>query len=477
MPSSVRSLSRTLQVRFTLTMFAALALITAWVYLGLRERLAAQLDQSLESGAQLENAILATGALLPTSGEPSALIGFIQHVNRFVVVRDSSGRIVALNTELARSLPYSPQAFTRARAGQETRLTERWGKQTVRAQYRPVPPGSRADYAVLQVVASTRPFEQEAASVLWRMLATMALGTLATAVGSRWLARRITRPVEEIARQARTVQGGRTGQRITAHADIAEYQGLREVLNEMVARLERAVQQQRRMVADVGHELRTPLTAMQGEVEVALRGDRTPERYRQVLHSLLEEIDRLIAIERASGLLMKLEGGGVLPRLEPLDLGALATAALERRGMLRDGRPVELHASDPVPLRGDRAILDSVLDQLLDNLDRHTPPGTPVRLSARREDHSAVLTVEDAGPGVAARDLPNLFEPLYRGDPARGRGAGAGLGLTLVASAVRLHGGEVTAGRSELGGLRISISLPFEPPSPLPVVPAPDQPR
>lgn len=457
-----------MQVRFTLTMFAALTLITAWVYLGLRERLATQLDQSIESGAQLENAILATGALLPTSGEPATLSGFIQHVNRFVVVRDSTGRVVALNTELARNLPFSPVAFARARAGQETLLTEAWKDHDVRSQYRPAPPGSRAGYAVLQIAASTRPFEHEVASVLWRMLATMALGTLATALGSRWLALRITRPVEEIARQARTVQGGRTGQRITAHADLAEYQGLLEVLNEMVARLEYAVQQQRRMVADVGHELRTPLTAMRGEVEIALRGERTPTRYREVLGSMLEEIDRLITIERASSLLMKLEGGGALPRFEPLDLAQLAAAAPARHSMLDDGRPVEIRAETPVQLQGDRIMLDAVLDQLLDNLVRHTIPQASVRISVRREDHSAVLVVEDAGPGVSANDLPHLFEPLYRGDPARGRGAGAGLGLSLVAAAVRLHGGEVAAGRSDLGGLRITITLPFEPPSQVP---------
>lgn len=446
-------------------MLAALALITAWAYLGVRGRLGVQLDQSLESGAQLEDAVLATGVPLPASGEPASLEAFIAHVNRFVAVRDSSGRIVGLNTELARDLPLTPQAFTRGRAGQETLVTEAWRGETIRSQYRPVPTGSRGEYVVLQIAASTGPLEREAMGILWRMLATMVLGTLASAVGSRWLAVRIARPVAEIARQARTVQGGRTGQRITVHADLAEYQGLLEVLNEMVARLERAVQHQRRIVTDVGHELRTPLTAMRGEVEIALRGDRPAERYRQVLGSLLEEIDRLIAIERASSLLLKLDGGGVLPKFELVDLGALVRETLT--ASLAGGRPVDIRAAQPVRLDADRAILQTVLQQLLDNILRHTPPETAARITLRREARTAVLVVEDAGPGVADSDLPNLFEPMYRADPARGRGAGAGLGLTVVAAAVRLHGGEVNAGRSELGGLRVAITLPLDRPPPL----------
>ena len=464
MQATVRSLTRTLQVRFTLTMLVALSLITAWAYLGVRKQLAIQLDRSLESGAQLEDAVLDTGMLLPAAGGPLVLPDFIRQVNRFVVVRDSTGRTVSLNTELARELPLTPQAFTRARAGQGMVVTETWNGQTIRSVYRPVPAGSRNEYVVLQLAASAQPLDIEARGILWRMLATMVLGTLATAVGSRWLAVRIARPVAEIARQARTVHGGRTGQRITVHADLAEYQGLLEVLNEMVARLERAVQHQRRIVTDVGHELRTPLTAMRGEVEIALRGDRPAERYRKVLGSLLEEIDRLIAIERASSLLLKLEGGGVLPRFEPVDLAAVAGGVL--RGMAMDGRLVEIQAGEPAFLNADRAILQTVVEQLLDNVMRHTLPGTGARVSVRLEGRMALLVVEDAGPGVAAADLPNLFEPMYRGDPARGRGAGAGLGLTVVAAAVHLHGGEVIAGRSELGGLRISITLPLDPPSP-----------
>jgi signal transduction histidine kinase len=98
------------------------------------------------------------------------------------------------------------------------------------------------------------------------MLATVLLGTLATAVGSAWLAGSAVSPVREITDQARAITGTVPGQRITAHANVSEFHGLTEVLNAMVARLEDAAQWHRRMIRDLGHDLRTPVTAMRGSI-------------------------------------------------------------------------------------------------------------------------------------------------------------------------------------------------------------------
>ena len=128
--------------------------------------------------------------------------------------------------------------------------------------------------------------------LLFLLAGVVVLGTGATLVGAWWLAGSAVRPVYEITEQATSIEGGTLGQRIVAHAETDEYRGLVAVLNRMLERIDAAFKNQQRLTADVSHELRSPLTALRGEMEVALRSERSPRDYQRVLHSALEEIDR-----------------------------------------------------------------------------------------------------------------------------------------------------------------------------------------
>ena len=354
------SLRRTLAVRFSLTMFAALLLIAFWAYLGAHQTLVRELSSPLNSLA------------------------------------DATERLKTANWRLASLL-----------AG------------------------------------------------------TVALGTLATLFGASWLAASAVTPINAITDQARAMDAGSVGQRITAHADVAEYQGLVEVLNDLLSRLDRAFLTQRRMIADVGHDLRTPITAMRGELEVALRGQRTPEAYRTVLGSLLEETDRLGGIAESLILLARLEAGEATPTREPTDVAALADAAIAQASVQSDHhilRRAPLAGEPVVPL--DVRMTRLVLHHLVDNALRHTPEGTAADLTLSAHPDGMRIVVSDNGPGVPPAVLPHLFERFYRGDNARGRGAGAGLGLTLVAAVERAHGGTVQATAAEPSGLCVTVWLP-----------------
>ena len=136
--------------------------------------------------------------------------------------------------------------------------------------------------------------------------------------------------METIARQAGAIQGGRTGQRITAHADVIELRGLIEVLNQMLERLERSYEWHRQIVRDLGHDLRTPIATMRATVEMALWTERPPDQYREALASTLEEIDRLTLITDAFSLLAKLESGDLVPTLVETDVRTVAGQAVDR---------------------------------------------------------------------------------------------------------------------------------------------------
>lgn len=457
----MRSLRRTLVVRFSLTMFLALLAISLWAFLGTHFSLSRQLNESLTSALQLEAAALA--ARLPVGFQSSStdLDAFIRQINRFVLVRDSTGRILLSNTPFE-DIPLDRESLRRALGGERTFSSQDWGARRIRSLYAPAPQGSLAGASVVHVAASLEPLAEFERSVFLLMLATVVLGTLATVVGATWMAESAAAPVAAITDQAKSITPGTAGLRITAHADVAEFTGLVGVLNDMLHRLEGAIEQQRRMIADLGHDLRTPLTAMRGELEVALRSERKPEEYRAILESCLEEVERLHAISEGVVMLARLEAGELKPAKTPVDLYDMARTAIDRVGAHAGDWSFEL--ADPpgegAGTQADAKMLNYLLGELLYNVVQHTPSGTHATVEVQSDGSTVAVTVSDDGSGVPEHDLPHIFERLYRYDAARSRSAGSGLGLTISRAIVAAHRGSITACRSSKGGLEVTVKLP-----------------
>jgi two-component system heavy metal sensor histidine kinase CusS len=456
----MRSLRRTLSVRFSATMLVALAGIAVWTYLGIRRTMYRQLDDSLQHTATLQvDLVSSVGSLVPHSGlaNPERFV----RTNRVVSLRDSSGRVMVLNAKLQQALPLDARAFAAARRGQPAYADEVWGDDRMRSLYAPAP--SRGGAAVLEVATSTAPLERDLDLLALQMLATVLLASLATFIGADWLAARSLEPLQEVLRQARAITGRGEGERITVDHQVRECQTLVAVLNDMLERVERAHTWHRRIMRDLGHDLRTPITAMRASVEVALWSDRKPDEYRRVLAGNMEEIERLTLISDALVLLGRFEFGDLAADRSPVDLRSIAADAMARVQQ----RPVDhvfvlARSHETVPVLADRRLIGSAIDQLLDNAIQHTPPGTTIHVSVDVGESTGVLIIEDNGPGVPDHVLAHIFERFYRGDSARGRGAGPGLGLTLVAAIVSQHQGTIRAERSESGGLRIRIQIPLD---------------
>jgi len=304
------------------------------------------------------------------------------------------------------------------------------------------------------------------------LVGVVLLGTGATFVGAWWLAGSAVRPVHEITEQATRVEAGTLDQRIVAHADTDEYRGLVAVLNRMLERLGVAFENQRRLTADVSHELRSPLTALRGEIEVALRAERSPRDYQRVLHSALEEIDRLSEMSEDLLLITRAEAKLLRPQRRPTDVNELVEDSLDALRARVEERELTVDrrlAPDGAGASIDPALVGRVVHQLLDNAVKFTPPGGTIRVAtACRGDGAGVrLSVEDSGPGIPPDQLSHIFEPFYRADQARSRGTGTGLGLAMAAAIARLHGGAIHAsnlsgagGGGGGGGARFEVELP-----------------
>ena len=316
---------------------------------------------------------------------------------------------------------------------------------------------------VLQVAAplTARNSTLETAAV--GLLLIGLLVTAGTFAGSWWLAGRAVAPARDITRQAEEIGAETLGRRITAHADTREYQRLVEVLNTMLDRLDAAFEAQRRFTADASHELRSPLTALRGEVELALRKERSREEYRRVLESALEEAERLSALAEDLLTLARSDAGVIEPRRRSVRLGEPVARAVERARSRAEEKEIELALGGDGDVSGywDPELLERLAWNLVENAVKYTSESGRVRVEVGSTDGRAVLEVSDTGPGIPEEDRERIFDRFYRADAARGEGEGTGLGLSIVRAIAVAHGGEVAAESRQEGGSRFRVELPI----------------
>lgn len=270
----------------------------------------------------------------------------------------------------------------------------------------------------------------------------------------------IVRPIRQLSRGTAALARREFGTRLPADRG-DELGALARDFNRLAIALEGYDTRQRQWVADISHELRTPVAVLRGELEALLDGLRTADA--AAMRSLREEVTRLEALIQDLHLVSIAESGGLRLHLAESDLGALARQAAERfRERLRvKGFSLDVTAPTGLTANVDAPRMEQVLANLLENALRHASPPGPIKVSARAEGGSIVLSVADAGPGVPPDTLPRLFDRLYRVETSRTRGnGGAGLGLAICKSIVEAHGGTIVARPSAAGGLEIALTLP-----------------
>jgi heavy metal sensor kinase len=318
---------------------------------------------------------------------------------------------------------------------------------------------------IVQVGTSVRRAEAVLDRYLQTLLVLIPLGVGLAALGGAVIARIALRPVDEMTRTARRITAEDLSRRVERPGTGDEMERLALTLNGMLARLEAAFTQTRRFAADAAHELRTPLAALRGGIEVALRAERTPEEYRRVLASSLEEVERLIRLAEDLLLLSRSSAGPDVTRapvdLEPLLLDVFDVGA--RLGQAA-GVSVRTDAMASATVRGDATALRRALLNLIENAIKYTPPGGKVELGLTTGDGLAVITVSDTGIGLDPADADRIFEPFVRLDAARARDTGgAGLGLAIARSIAVAHGGTLTVESRPGAGSRFVLRLPLAP--------------
>ncbi len=267
------------------------------------------------------------------------------------------------------------------------------------------------------------------------------------AVLAWWLVGRALRPVDRLTERVDRISSANLDERLPVPAGGDEVARLAIVMNEMLDRLERSDERQRRFAADASHELRSPLTTIRAAAELIADHDRPGPA-----DDIVAEVERMDSLI-GDLLALARSDAGVVGTRTVLDLGDLAREVVA-------GSTVELRCAAAATVTGEPGPLGAVIRNLVDNARRHAR--SRVRVTIERTDGIVRLTVEDDGPGVAAVDRNIVFERFARLDEARARDAGgAGLGLAMVKSIVERNGGTVRVARSaRLGGAVFVVELP-----------------
>ena len=308
---------------------------------------------------------------------------------------------------------------------------------------------------------------------LWRelrefggvLLLGFPIGVLLAGFGGYALARKALAPIDAMATQTQQISAERLSDRLSIKNPEDELGKLAGVLNAMLARLQAGFDQLRRFTADASHELRTPLTAIRSVGEVALQDQKSPEEYRDVIGSMLEEVDRLTRLVESLLALSRADAGHVQLQRADISLLALAQEARSMVEVLAEEKRqrIDIDGDARLIVSADRLILRQAIVNLLDNAIKYSPLGSRILIRVQSGTEKQVfLDVIDQGPGIPLEHQSYVFDRFYRVDKARTREwGGAGLGLSITRWAVEVHRGDITLKSDEGQGTTFRISLPL----------------
>jgi len=319
----------------------------------------------------------------------------------------------------------------------------------------------------VELVLPLTDFQRTMSTLAWVMATVFPLVMGVAVWGGWWLARRALKPVGAMTADARAINASDLSARLSVPDTQDELKELAESWNEMLGRIEASVRSVSRFTADAAHELRTPVTVIRTTAELALRHRRSPESYEQTLTSIQSETEEMTELLERLLLLARGDAGQWHFDLEMVfaddvlrRLRTIISSLAESKGIHVDFQISEQSAS----IWGDESAVRRLVMILADNAIKYTPPGGRVAVALRNQDGHCVIEVTDSGCGIAAEQLPYVFDRFYRADSARTAGMGVGLGLAIARTIVEAHHGRIEVVSTSGKGSSFRILLPSHEP-------------
>ena len=444
-PNSIRA-------KLTLWQVAIMALILALFALGIyayvRESLFAQIDTRLDASLKL---------IESTVRADTAELGEIEHHTQVVAFRVMEGDwpLYISGGWIAADL----DTFIPPRNGRWVALPARGGIYHLKQKNLTL--GKR------QFQLTTAENAEQLHRGLDRLALTLSIGfpvaVLLSLLGGYFLAGRMLIPLQHITTRARSINENNLAERLpitNAHDELGQ---LGSVLNDAFSRLEISFTRLKQFTQDAAHELRTPLAVLRSVGEVGLEETRDAHAYREIIGSMLEEVDRLAQLVNGLLTLARAESGQHPVQRQPENLQRLCQEVVECLHVLAEEKQQSLtfDASQSVIATVDRDTLRLALMNLVANAIRYTAARGAIRVTLEHSAHTTLINVHDNGPGIDPAHHEKIFERFYRIDSSRSQqSGGTGLGLAIARWAVAANGGAIHL-KSIVGhGSQFQISLP-----------------
>ncbi|SPC20393.1 heavy metal sensor histidine kinase [Cupriavidus taiwanensis] len=458
------SLTARLTILFSLSSAAVLLGLGVLIWLAIDDHFADEDYAVLADNVRLIGKIAADG---PPASLPQRLGPALEHHAGFVAeVRGADGKRLYATRDF--DFRTALAAAAQAPAGRDAFAWEQQGQtyRGLRAQLAVAPADARSGgqpVALQVLVGMDTALHDHFMHAFRNTLAFYgALAALASGLLGWWAARRGLSPLRTMASRARAVTAHKLDERMPVETVPVEMADLAANLNAMLERLQRDFARLSEFSSDLAHELRTPITNLMTQTQVVLSQPRDAARYRDVLASNVEELQRLSRMVSDMLYLAKTEHGITLPSAEPIEVADEVAALFDFYDALAEDKGVRLALRGRGRITGDRLMLRRALSNLLSNALRHTPAGKGIVVEITPGADAVQVVVENEGETIRPELLPVLFDRFFRADKSRARpesdGAGLGLGLAITQAIVAAHGGAIGVA-SEAGKTRFTLTF------------------
>ena len=489
----MESIRGRLTVWYMTALILSLAIFAVILYFARRSATYQDLDRRIQSEANLIAGILAEsyrarGVLVEkdTAGRPvliSEVAAVLEVVPDFLLVTSRDGQLLFGSPD-ARSLGFTQFEQISALANSSASDGGASGSTPPR-RHRITPNGPTLHYVIRSVPeaggqigavlagADTRSAELQVAQLVTTIVIAFLVGIVPAVLVGRWIAGRALEPVDTMITEIREITDGRSlHRRLPVPMEKDELGRLAGTINQMWTRLERSFAALRRFTADASHELKTPLTVVRAGVERAITRPGVPPETLAPLEETLQEVNRMTELLDSLLTLARADEGRADLHREPVDLREIIEEAGETGELLAEHAGVNIEIRlppQPLVLAVDRSRVRQLALNLIENAVKYTPRGGQVSVELAGNDGRVVFTVADTGIGIAAGDLPHVFDRFWRADSARTRTserAGTGLGLAICKWIAEAHGGTIEVQSRPGRGTTFTVGLPRSDSSP-----------
>lgn len=294
------------------------------------------------------------------------------------------------------------------------------------------------------------------------LLVIIPAGILVVSLMAMWIAKQSLKPLEQFSGRIRSITDKTLGKRLAAESETAELAALAESFNDMLDRLQKAFESEKRLIADASHELKTPVSVLMLQCDVMLQQQRTAEQYIEALTTIRSVSDGIGATVKNLLLLARLDSGILSSKeFEAISLNACIQQTVTMLQPFVEKRSIQLLESlgADITVVGNMGSLTEAFLNILENGVKYNRDNGVLEVSTTWNGTEAVVSIRDSGIGIAKDDQERIFDRFYRADSAR-NADGTGLGLSIARAIIEAHGGRVSLASEPGQGSTFTITLP-----------------